>query len=197
MNNLKMLRKALGLKQEEVATRTGFGQSQYSRIERGICAIGEHREILAKALEVAPEDIHENITEEAAPVINEFLPVYGLPRIDGAGFSYHDNMQSSIEAPAFLRTVANSYAVVIYGNDMAPRVHHGDLVYVDPNKKPKAGGLCICKVADGNQIFGIAREYVKSNQTTHTVCQLEPLEETDFPLMDVELHCIEGIKLNT
>jgi transcriptional regulator with XRE-family HTH domain len=196
-NNLKALRQAAGLKQEELAARLSIGQAQYSRIERGINNINDHKQEIAAALGIDPAEIiqkaPQNIVTELAPEI----PVYGLPRMDADGFSYNQMAFSEIERPKFMAKVDGAYAVLIYGNHLVPRLSHADIVFVNPQQRPAPNTLCIVLVRDGNETFGLVREYVKSGENYHTVQTLEPLEEVDYPAHLVDLHRVTAVRFST
>ena len=196
-NNLKALRQAAGLKQEELAARLSIGQAQYSRIERGVNNINDHRQEIAAALGIDPAEIIQKTPQNIATELAPEIPVYGLPRIDGDGFSYNQMAYSEIERPKFMAKVDGAYAVLIYGNHLAPRLNHADIVFVNPQQRPAPNTLCIVQVRDGNETFGLVREYVKSGENYHTVQTLEPLEEVDYPAHTVDLHRIAAVRFST
>ena len=76
--NIKMLRKQLGLSQEELAKRTGYtSRSSIAKIEKGLVDLSQTKiELFAKVLGVSPGDLmgwEQDSTQDKEPTLGEQL----------------------------------------------------------------------------------------------------------------------------
>lgn len=156
-NNLRRLRDAQKLTQADVAEALGINQAEYSRIEKGRRRVGTHLEKLAEIL--ACEDAEILAPDQYSGAVEQphDIPLYALPEIDGESIRFDLAMTSRLPKPAC--TVGpRSFAILCNGNAMAPRIHHGDFVYADPDEPLRDNDLCVLTLMRGNREVAIIRQ---------------------------------------
>jgi len=156
-NNLRRLRDARRLTQADVAEALGINQAEYSRIEKGRRRVGTHLEKLAEIL--ACEDAEILAPDQYSGAVEQphDIPLYALPEIDGESIRFDLAMTSRLPKPAC--TVGlRSFAMLCNGNVMAPRIHHGDFVYADPDEPLRDNDLCVLTLMRGNREVAIIRQ---------------------------------------
>jgi transcriptional regulator with XRE-family HTH domain len=130
---LRALRKQLGLTRTQVAekARGSLSQQYIHRIETGVATnIGSDKlAALALGLSVPVNVLHQALTQKQAPDI----PLLGRSAAGSAIRNTQEGYQS--EAVAYFETQPNLFALEIIGDSMAPRVEHGDLIFVSPIPK--------------------------------------------------------------
>ena len=110
-NNLRILRKTKGLNQAEISQHLAIGQAEFSRIEQGKRPIGQHLTAIAKALDVTPDAVKEDVID----VVNDYhateitLPVYGFPCSSGSGLNFTKTMMSRVDCPPELEAVSYTH----------------------------------------------------------------------------------------
>lgn len=79
------------------------------------------------------------------------------------------------------------YASYINGNTMFPRYKTGEVVWMHPNKPPKAGDDVFLQIqGDGEEPpLGIAREFIAWDGDTLSVFQHNPPQNTTFQKHEV------------
>ena len=156
-NNLRRLRDARKLTQAEVADALGINQAEYSRMEKGRRRVGTHLETLTEIL--ACDNAEILAPDQYAGTTDQFrdIPLYALPEIDGESIRFDLAMTSRLPKPDY--TVGpRSFAMLCNGNVMAPRVHHGDFVYADPDEPLRDNDLCVLTLMRGNREVAIIRQ---------------------------------------
>jgi transcriptional regulator with XRE-family HTH domain len=156
-NNLRRLRDARRLTQADVAEALGINQAEYSRMEKGRRRVGTHLETLTKILtcenaEILAPDQYAGTTDQS-----QDMPLYALPEIDGESIRFDLAMTSRLPKPA-CTVGSRSFAMLCNGNVMAPRVHHGDFVYADPDEPLRDNDLCVLTLMRGNREVAIIRQ---------------------------------------
>jgi transcriptional regulator with XRE-family HTH domain len=156
-NNLRRLRDAQKLTQAEVAEALSINQAEYSRIEKGRRRVGTHLEKLTDILACDHDEILAPDQYSGAVEQQQDVPLYALPEIDGESIRFDLAMTSRLPKPAC--TVGpRSFAMLCNGNVMAPRIHHGDFVYVDPDEPLRDNDLCVLTLMRGNREVAIIRQ---------------------------------------
>ena len=156
-NNLRRLRDARKLTQADVAEALGINQAEYSRIEKGRRRVGTHLETLADILACDDSEILAPDQYSGAQELAPDVPLYALPEIDGESIRFDLAMTSRLPKPAC--TVGpSSFAMLCNGNVMAPRIHHGDFVYADPDEPLRDNDLCVLTLMRGNREVAIIRQ---------------------------------------
>jgi transcriptional regulator with XRE-family HTH domain len=141
-NNLRPLRANANLTQKEIAERLGVHQAEYGRMEKGRRRIGRHLGRLSEILSCEPSVITEeqNLSVSERPTA---LTLFSLPEIDGEGVRIDGEMTSTVPCPEILKSTAGAFAIYNHGNQMAPRLRHGDLLFCDPKAKLKHDDVCV------------------------------------------------------
>ena len=156
-NNLRRLRDARKLTQADVAEALDINQAEYSRIEKGRRRVGTHLEKLADILACDDSEILAPDQYTGAQELAQDLPLYALPEIEGQSIRFDLAMTSRLPKPAC--TVGpRSFAMLCPGNVMAPRIHHGDFVYADPDEALRDDDLCVLTLMRGNREVAIIRQ---------------------------------------
>jgi len=182
-NNLRILRKTKGLNQAEISQHLAIGQAEFSRIEQGKRPIGQHLTAIAKALDVTPDAVKEDVID----VVNDYhateitLPVYGFPCSSGSGLNFTKTMMSRVDCPPELEAVDGAYASFCFGDALAPKISNGDLAFVNPTIEPKIGSLVIVRTARRG-FMGLLASNDKAGCVVETT---NPQEEIEFT-RDVE-----------
>lgn len=190
-NNLKRLRLAFGKRQADIAAAAGIGQAEYSRIESGRRKISQHKDALAKALNVTPDQIEEEYVEDIISSIPtaETLPIYGFPSADGDGLNFSKQMMSKVDCPPELAAVEGAYACFCFGDALSPKISNGDLAFVNPSIEPKIGSLVIVREKEKG-FMGILSSMDKNGCAIETI---DPKEELEFS-RDIEVDQIVMVK---
>jgi SOS-response transcriptional repressor LexA len=135
---LQALRKQLGLTRTQVADKaSGAVSQQYiHRIETGVATnIGTDKlAALAIGLGVPVSILHQALVQKQSPEI----PLLGRSAAGGAIPNTQEGYQSetiSYFDQRYFETQVSLFAMEIIGDSMAPRVEHGDLVFVIPISK--------------------------------------------------------------
>ena len=141
-NNLRPLRAAAGLTQKEIAERLGVNQVEYGRMEKGRRRIGRHLALLSEIFTCEPSVITEE-QNFSIPERPTALTLFALPEIDGEGVRIDTQMTSTVPCPEILKSTAGAFAIFNHGNQMAPRLRHGDLLFCDPKAKLEHDDVCV------------------------------------------------------
>jgi transcriptional regulator with XRE-family HTH domain len=186
-NNLRALRRTKGLNQVDISQNLAVGQAEFSRIESGKRPIGQHLNAIAKALNVTPEQIKEEVVDanNDFPKTETEMPVYGYPCSQGCGLNFKKTMMSRVDCPPELEGIDGAYASFCFGNALSPKISNGDLAFVNPTIEPKVGSLVIVrtKVENARRGFmGLLLSYDKAGCVVETT---NPQEEIEFS-RDVE-----------
>jgi phage repressor protein C with HTH and peptisase S24 domain len=120
------------------------------------------------------------------------LPVRGEARgaIDGLLFN-EGVVREWVERPGNLTGVENGYAVYMNGSCMEPRIKHGELVHVNPNRPLVAGKEVVVELTSHH---GFIKLFVKQTAETLTLEQLNPPQVIEIPMADVlNVHRVVGV----
>lgn len=165
---LKLARKAHGLKQEEVAHRTGIPQPVISRYENGL-PIGERNLPKLEAVFGAEElrQFESQLSPEKQPPPRHeaqdtlYIPIYDLTVTMGDGGFNGDHppeILSRIPFPEdFLMENLNAkgqdlFCTKVIGDSMEPFARSGDLIIVDRSKTTPGDGYYVLNI-DGALLF--------------------------------------------
>lgn len=131
---LQSLRKQLGLTRIQVAQKAGgtLSQQYIHRIETGVATnIGSDKlAALALGLNIPVNILHQALTNKQSPEI----PLLGRSAAGGGIPNTQEGYQSEC-IPYLEAETSTLFAIEIIGDSMAPRVEHGDLVFVSPIPK--------------------------------------------------------------
>lgn len=143
-NNLRRLRDAMRLTQEQVAGELGINQAEYSRMEKGRRRVGTHLETLCKILKCEEGAI---LTfDQYQPMLAQpthGVTVYARPlKYGGDAIRFDYPMESKALNPNFESGSDEIFCVFAYGDKNLPRLKHGDMLFCDPKKTPIDGDIC-------------------------------------------------------
>ncbi|WP_256384390.1 LexA family protein [Photobacterium toruni] len=160
---LEARRSALGLTQEQLATKSGVTRVGISKIELDITknARADTLFALAKALKCRPQWLLEGsgpmTTDEASepnviagPPIHQFVPVLNYVQ---AGSWTEIVDQDEVEMfPCPVKCPPGTFGLRIRGNSMLPRFENDDLIFIDPTQiTPDSGKFVVAQLDDSNE----------------------------------------------
>jgi phage repressor protein C with HTH and peptisase S24 domain/lambda repressor-like predicted transcriptional regulator len=124
----------------------------------------------------------------------DLVPVKGT----GAGGSDGENEWNgetvdNVARPQSLIGVPNAYAVYVYGDSMAPRYRHGELVFMHPGRPPGKGCYVLVQLGDRNEPPGattraLIKEYVRQTASKLFLAQLNPPRT-----IEIDMALVRGI----
>lgn len=116
------------------------------------------------------------------------IPVYGqaVGGSDGR-FVMNGEKLDEVLAPPILNDVSGAYAVYVYGDSMEPRYYDGEVVYVDPRRRPRKGEFLVAQIqsGDGGPPLAFVKRFVRWTDKVLILEQFNPTEELSFPSEDV------------
>jgi transcriptional regulator with XRE-family HTH domain len=169
---VRLLRKAAGLSQEELAREVGTNQQTIDRIERGKTRYSRSLvPVLRTLMELA--QVRENVdlsaqvsdiltalgsySSQPSQVINVnnlqerastgAIPLYGCVGLLGGGFLIGDEPIDLIQGVQLSQGVGQTYAIYMTSQLMVPEFEPGDLLIIDPRLPPIPNVSCIVRVA--------------------------------------------------
>jgi transcriptional regulator with XRE-family HTH domain len=116
------------------------------------------------------------------------LPIIGLPAPGDAEHILVDGAKhGDLPAPPQLEAVSGASAVYVRGHAMEPRYFAGEVVYLNPNRKPNPGDFVFLVVKEPNYAtpVGYVRRLVSQDLVHITVSTVNPREQQHFPLDQV------------
>ena len=153
-SNILRERKRKGLTQQELATLTGYTASYISTLERGSCIASlTVLEKLSKVLEVSIADLLA--APQAGPGVPADLtrtPILNDPSSD----RLISPVKRDIARDGFLMPrvrSADSFALYLPDDSMAPEFGKGDLVTFSLSRKPTDGQACLVDTGKGQVLF--------------------------------------------
>ena len=134
------------------------------------------------------------------------VPVYGTAECGPGKFSIDMNNGDEIDwvrKPPALLSKKGIYAIYAEGTSMEPRIEAGELLYVDPHRKPEPGRDCVIQLRqrteNGHPIYMLKR-LIRRGPTKWTFKQLNPekdiileIREFDAVHLVLKMHEILGI----
>lgn len=145
------------ISQRQLALKAGIEQATLSRIERGeMDLVSPHVSKLAKALGVSANDLlQEGSNVEPVRMDGRLIPV--LDYIQAGSFAGVAPYFRDEEMTEFIPTMgghsADTFALRIRGESMAPEFKEGDIVVVDPELAPQPEDFVVGKDAAGEATF--------------------------------------------
>lgn len=209
-DHLTSLRKRSGLSLEQLAKRMGYAGA--SSIQRYFALGGRSpgylpRDTVAKFADAlvgigTPPINKEDVWELAGPelaqalgapnatitgpvdTLSERLPVYGsaVGGVDGE-FVMNGSALYDVMSPPSLIGVRGAYAVQISGDSMEPRYFDGEVVFVDPNRRPTKGDFIIAQIQvdEHGPPWAYAKRLIRHNSVELVVEQYNPAKQMVFP----------------
>ena len=161
---VKARRKALGMKQAEVAKESGLQQADISKIETGAIQKTTALLGLARALKCRPEwldtgdgevsDRESELNDARRGVTVRYAYRHGI--IQGGNNGFIECVEPSQQDPepvAYASTMRDeqAYAVKVRGNSMEPAIMQGWDVIASPNRPAQPPDLCVVYFTDGRK----------------------------------------------
>ena len=195
-NNLRALRSERNVTQVELSKALEIGQAEYSRIEGGKRKIYPHKAKIAEFLKISESDIIEtsNGNEVDRPALSPTIAVYGFPLPNGQGFDFTQQMMSKVDR---LPGCSNdkAYACFCFGDHLKPQINNGDIAFVNPDLKPREGGLVVVRFDANGQERGLLCQFsgTKAGKTVVSLgddeevfdeaqCKIEPVVSVQYAL---------------
>lgn len=133
---------------------------------------------LEKGIEDKPEDERPRVMQISDVTVNRIIPVYKQPYLEvGPHFKFTDGIllegSEHIECPPYLRHEEDAYAVQLWDAQMEPRYRAGDILFVNPNVRPRAGEDAVIQIRHKSEDtlkhrwIGLVREIVRADYEYH------------------------------
>jgi phage repressor protein C with HTH and peptisase S24 domain len=157
---IRIAREALGMSQEELATRVGIKQQSVGDLENGKTRSTKHLLKFARVLGRNPDWLETgDVSKSGATTEVEPATVAGQPmsapsiasmQIDvpelgtavggnHGDFSLNGQVIDYKRRPPGIASNRGVFCIRVRGESMAPRFEEGDLIFVDPNRPTKGG----------------------------------------------------------
>ncbi|WP_421722910.1 S24 family peptidase [Bauldia sp.] len=121
---------------------------------------------------------------ESYSLAAEKIPVYGqaVGGSDGR-FVMNGETLDHVLAPPVLSGVSGAYAVYVYGDSMEPRYYDGEVVYVDPRRRPRKGEFTVAQIrpGDGGPPLAFVKRFIRWTDEALMLEQFNPAKELSFP----------------
>lgn len=180
---------------------------------------GKPRAALGRALGLDPKQMHrlENgerrLQRHEHDVALEFLGLVGPPRSVTGGqilampglvplygwvgassderlVLAEQNLRGYVPMHPNQANVRDAFALEVADVSMVPRYEPGEIVYLAPFRRPRAGQDCVVVTRDGH---GLLKRYVRQGVEEHVLHQLNPDRELSVKAADVEaFHTVVG-----
>lgn len=116
------------------------------------------------------------------------IPVFGqaVGGVDGE-FIMNGNILFEVMAPPIISHISNAYAVSVSGDSMSPRYEDGEVCYVDPTRRVKAGDYVIAQIRreEDGPILAFVKKFKRHNSSGLILSQFNPERELHFPHNEV------------
>ena len=187
--NHRML--AVSGKKAELAAKLGIHPSAVTRIFAGKRQIkSQEVPVVAEFLGVGTDQRIQNFVKsenEANPattVVPEErrntrdLPVYGAAEGGNGGMVVTPEAIDWIVRPGAVANSKDAYAVYIVGDSMEPRIEHGEIVVVHPNRPVRQrDDIILVKHEPDGSWLALCKRLIRWNKTEWTVFQYNPQKE--------------------
>lgn len=122
------------------------------------------------------------------------LPIFGQPVGGKHGeFVMNGSVVGEVRAPAGLSADDGAYCLYVLGDSMADRYYDGEIVYVDPHRRPKNGDFVVAQIRrePGGPIEAFIKRMVRRDTEELVLEQLNPKETLTFP--HTQVHAVHFI----
>jgi phage repressor protein C with HTH and peptisase S24 domain len=194
-DQLKHFRDEKRLTQTGLARLSGVPQSVISDIEAGKTQVTRHLPQLAKALDVAPEQLDERfrsereIPESFSPIVPvdtvqnpSELPRYSSALAGPEGRFLLDVVRDMVRGPPGL-TKENAYAVHIVGDSMEPVFRAGNTAFAHKHRPVMRGDDVVVQLYEdphSPQVVGLVKRLISYNEDELVLEQFNPPKELRF-----------------
>lgn len=207
------LREAKGLTQEGLAAKLDVSRGAVGNWELGKNISRKSIEALAAVFDVsvdwllhggdralvfpATEPTNATIVGKTS-VTGAKIPLYGqaVGGIDGEFVLNGGDRLTDVLAPPALASVEGAYAVTCSGDSMEPRYFDGEIVYVNPKRRPTKGDFVVVQIHnpnDGSPPLAYIKRLVRYSEAGLVLEQFNPSKELRFEFRQVhKVHVIVG-----
>lgn len=215
MPNLRAWREHRGKKQDELAEAISRVPAVISRIERQLQPMPE--ELVARAaayLGTTPDELINRAPDGVVPARPKStepsgnkasvrlapiaiaapatlpldLPLRGVAagRPETGGFSFEDTTDY-VRRPPGLAGANKAYSLQIVGHSMEPRYEHGDLIFVNPARLPRAGDdiVVVVQRSEHEDQEAFVKRLVRQTSDRLVCKQYNPAQELEWPLEQI------------
>ena len=148
---------------------------------------------IAKEIGVGVEDVL-GVTAGNVSAQTKTIPLYGAAQ-GGVGVEITDVSApiDEIEAPSFLASVTDGYAVYITGSSMEPRFRSGEIAFVHPHKPVRAGDDVIVQIESNGKRHAVIKQFKRFADDAVVLQQHNPEKEITYQKSEVSaLHSVIG-----
>jgi len=147
---------------------------------------------IGQELNVGVEDVIGMANTTA--IQSRSIPLYGAAE-GGVGVEITDVSApiDQIEAPSFLASVTDGYAVYITGSSMEPRFRSGEIAFVHPHKPVRAGDDVIVQIESDGKRHAVIKQFKRFDDDAVVLAQHNPEKEITYQKSEVSaLHSVIG-----
>jgi len=147
---------------------------------------------IGQELNVGVEDVIGMASTTA--ISSRSIPLYGAAE-GGVGVEITDVSApiDQIEAPSFLASVTDGYAVYITGSSMEPRFRSGEIAFVHPHKPVRAGDDVIVQIESDGKRHAVIKQFKRFDDDAVVLAQHNPEKEITYQKSEVSaLHSVIG-----
>lgn len=150
-------------------------------------AIYDHQPPLRSA---APPVANVNLyTHYAVELKSGMLPLFSAVQGGGGEMLINNTPESWIDRPGQLRGISEAFALRVVGSSMYPKYNNGDIVLVNPNKKPAAGNYVVVSLRGASGEIGYIKQLVKIDKEKLTLKQFNPEKTLSFAASEITAIC--------
>ena len=117
-------------------------------------------------------------------VAERMIPLYGQAVAGEHGEIVMDgNVLGYVQSLPSLVSVKEPYALLVSGDSMEPRYFDGEVVYLDPSRRPRKGDFVVAQIFDddGVTVLGYCKQLVQHTTEKLVLGQMNPAIELVFP----------------
>lgn len=217
-NNIKAVRKKIGMPASEVARRIGMQPHAFRRYDRNEADPKPYlAEKIAEVLDCEVSDLIDvsadlynaeiitppnppaeavGYTKPPAPPqpTRGKLPLYAYAAGDFGGEEVTSNTPfDHIDRPPFISAEADAYAVRVIGTSMEPRYFAGEIVYALRGIPPRQHDFVVVQFRRGEEMRAMVKQFVSADNGLVRLRQYNPPEDTKLErAVVVSLDTIKG-----
>jgi phage repressor protein C with HTH and peptisase S24 domain len=168
----------------------GLDSSQVNRIFNDRRRIQHHERLkIDEWLGLAPAASSATGVVVAGP---NMIPLYGYvgAASEGRLTLAEQNLRGFVPMHPAQQHVREAFALEVNDISMSPRYEPGEIVYLAPNRWPSRDQDCVVVTNEGE---GLLKRFIRRDQASVVLCQLNPSREITIGLDDIEaIHTVVG-----
>lgn len=211
-NNIKKIRKKIGMSAAELARRIGMEPAALRRYDRG--ELYPRMDIAMRIADVLgcsvedlrgdrphPRDLPPIPSQEPQKPQPTSLPehpegklplyAYAAGSLDGEEVLFN-SPYDYITRPPFIGSEANAYAVRVIGTSMEPRYFAGEVVYAVRGMPPRQGDFVVIQITSDDGLRAMVKQFVSIDNDVLRLKQFNPQQEIRIDREKV--HALDTIK---